>query len=82
MQITFISSKDNDEERYTEVITYDNAYEITEEIFESLFPWYQIWLETSMRYCAFIFGGVDLLYCKCHKTNLQVVVHILILQIG
>ena len=65
-----------------EVITYDNVYEVTEEIFESLFFRYQIWLETSMRCCAFIFDGVDLLKCKCHKTNLHVVVHILILQIG
>ena len=61
MQITFISSRDNDEERYTEVITYDNVYEVTGEIFESLFSRYQIWLETSMRYCGFTFDGVDLL---------------------
>ena len=50
--INFISSKDIDEERTMhskgdniEVMTYDGANEVIEEIFESLFSRYQIGLE-------------------------------------
>ena len=45
-----------------EVITYDNANEVIEEVFESLLSRYQIDLETSMKESNFIFDSVQLLY--------------------
>ena len=45
-----------------EVITYDNANEVIEEVFESLLSRYQIGLETSMKESNFIFDSVQLLY--------------------
>ena len=60
--INFISSKDNDEEQVThsksdnkEVMTYDNANKVIEEIFESPLSRCQIGLETSIRGSDFIF---------------------------
>ena len=54
--INFISSKDIDEERTMhskgdniEVMTYDGANEVIEEIFESLFSRYQISLEKQQE---------------------------------
>ena len=54
--INFISSKDIDEERTMhskgdniEVMTYDGANEVIEEIFESLFLRYQISLEKQQE---------------------------------
>ena len=44
-----------------EVMTYDNANEVIEKIFESLFSRYQIGLETSTRGSGFILDGVNLL---------------------
>ena len=43
---------------------------------------YQNSLETSMEEREFIFDSVQLMYYKCHKVNLDVVDHILILQTG
>ena len=86
--IDFISSKFTDEEHVMylkindiEVMTHDNANEVVEEIFESLFCKYQIGLETSMKASDFIFDGVNLLYFKCHRIKRNVVFHILVLQI-
>ena len=45
----------------TEFMTYDNANNIVDELFESLFSRYQIGLETSMRGNNFIFDSVQLL---------------------
>ena len=54
--INFISSKDIDEERTMhskgdniEVMTYDGANEVIEEIFESFFSRYQISLEKQQE---------------------------------
>ena len=49
-----------------EVMTYDNANEVIEEIFESLLSKYQMGLETSIKGSDFIFDDVILLYYKCH----------------
>ena len=73
-----MSSKDNDEERVIkwksdsiEIMTYDNADEGIEKLFESLLSKYQIGLETSMRDSDFIFGCVYTLYYKCQKINFK-----------
>ena len=64
-----------------EVMIYDDANEVTERLFESLLSRCQIGLETKMRGSDFIFGYVNLIYYKYHKTMsiLNAVVHILIL---
>ena len=76
--INFISSKDIDEERLMhsksyniEFMSYDNANEVANELFESLLSRYQIGLEKSMRRSDFIFELVQLLYCKCHKIHFK-----------
>ena len=53
------------------IMINDKPNEVIEERFESLFNTYQIGLETSMRGNDFIFDCVNLLYYKCHKTNLR-----------
>ena len=67
----FISSKDTNEEGtmhsksdYIEIITYHNANEMIQELFESLLPRYQMGLETTMRDSNFIFDCVNLMYQK------------------
>ena len=54
-----------------EFMSYDNANEVVNELFESLLLRYQIGLETSMRGSNFIFDSVQLLYCKCLKINFK-----------
>ena len=44
-----------------EVMSHDKADQVTEEIFESLFPRYQFGLEKSMKGSDFIFD--KLIYC-------------------
>ena len=44
-----------------EVMLYDNANEVVNEVFESLLSWYQIGLETSMRGGDFILDSVQLI---------------------
>ena len=63
--INFISSKDVDKECIMhlksdniEFMSYDNANEIANELFESLLSRYQISLKTSMRRSGFIFDSV------------------------
>ena len=65
-----------------EFMSHDNENEVVDELFESLLSKYQIGLEISMRGRDFIFDLVQLLIYKCHKINLNMVVHILILQSG
>ena len=62
----FISSKDTNEKRtmhsksdYIEIITYHDANEMIQEVFESLLPRYQMGLETTMRDSNFIFDCVN-----------------------
>ena len=76
--INFISSKDIDEECKAhsnndniDIMIYDKADEVTEEIFELLLNRYQIGLETSMKASDFIFDYVNQLKYKCHKINLE-----------
>ena len=87
--INFISSKDAEEEHVMhsrsnniKFISYNDANEVVDELFESLCSRYQRNLETSMRGSDFIFDSVQLMYYKYHKVTLNVVVHILILQTG
>ena len=54
-----------------EVITDDNANDVTKEIFESLLSKYQIGLETSMRGSDSILYSVNLLDYKCYKINFK-----------
>ena len=54
-----------------ELISYDNANEIIEEIFESLISRYQVGLESLMKESNFVFDLVQLLYCKLHKINFK-----------
>ena len=76
--INFISSKNVDEERVMhsksdniDFMSYDNANEVVNKVFESLLSTYEIGLETSMRGSDFIFDSVQLLYYKCHKMNFK-----------
>ena len=66
--VNFISSKDVDEERVMhsksdniEFMSYDNANEVVDELFEPLFSRYQICLETSMKGNDFIFDSVQVI---------------------
>ena len=47
-------------------MTNNNLDVITEELFDSVLPRYQIGLNTQMRGSEFIFDCVNLLYYKCH----------------
>ena len=76
--ITFISSKDDDEERVMhsksnniEFMSYDNANVVVNKLFGSPLFRYQTELKTSMRGTDFIFDSVQLLYYKCHKINFK-----------
>ena len=67
--INFIFSKDTDKEQvmhsntnHVDIITYDNANKVIENVFESLPSRYLVGLETSMRVINFLFGLVQLLY--------------------
>ena len=68
--ISFMSSKDNEEEcemhleiGNMEIMINDKPKEITEEIFQSLLSRYQI--------SDLIYDCVHLLYYKCHKINFK-----------
>ena len=51
-------------------ITYNNANDVADELFDQLFSRYQIGLETSMRGSDFsFFDSVQLFYYKCHEIN-------------
>ena len=52
-----------------EFMSYNDANEVFDELFESLHSRYQGNLETSMRAKDFIFDSVQLMYYKCHKVN-------------
>ena len=52
-----------------ELMTYDNADEEIEKLFESLLNRYQIGLERSMRSGDFTLDCGHLLYYKCYKIN-------------
>ena len=50
-----------------EIMIYDKADGVIEELYESLPSRYQIGLETSMKCSESIFDCVHSLYCKCDK---------------
>ena len=52
-------------------MSYDNASEVVNKLFESLFSKYQIGLETSTKGSDFIFKSVQLLYFQCRKINFK-----------
>ena len=54
-----------------EFMSYDNANEVVNELFESLLSRYQAGLERSTRGSDFIFDSVQLLYYECHKINFK-----------
>ena len=73
IEINFISSKDVNEKRVMhsksdsiEIMPYDNANEVVNELFESLLSRYQ---KISVRERDFIFDSVQLLHYKCHKIS-------------
>ena len=72
----YFSSKDNDEypamhsKSYNiEFMIYDNADEVVEELFQSLFSRDQTRLETSKRDSGLSFYCVNLLYYKNYKID-------------
>ena len=50
-------------------MTYDNANDIIDELFETPFSRYQDNLETRMEGSEFIFDSVQMLYYKCHRIK-------------
>ena len=54
-----------------EFMTYDNASDIIDDLFKSLFLRHQDGLETSIRGSDFIFDSVQLLYYTCYKINFK-----------
>ena len=87
--IYFISSKDDENERVIHsrsdniiFMSYNDANEVVDELFDLLHSRYQVNLETSMRGSDLIFDSVQMRYYKCHKVNLDVVVYILVLRTG
>ena len=53
-----------------EIMIFHKADAGIEKLFESLLYRYQIDLEKSVKGSGFIFDCIDLLHCKCYKTNL------------
>ena len=62
-------------------LPYSDSDEVIDELFEWLRSIYQRNLEISMRGSDFIFDSVQIVYYKCHKVYLYMVLIILILQI-
>ena len=54
-----------------EIMTFDKADEVVQELFESLLSRYKIGLEARMKGSNFIFNCVNLLHYKCHKIILK-----------
>ena len=76
--INFFSSKDDEEERVihsksdnVRFTSYNDAYEVVDELFNSLNSRYQDNLEKSIRGSWFIFDSVQLLYYKCDRLNFR-----------
>ena len=76
--VNFISFKDIDEEHamYSksdnkEIMIYDKAGEVIEELFEPLLDRYQIKLKTSIEESHFIFDCINSLNNKCDKIILN-----------
>ena len=54
-----------------EIVIYDKAGEVVQELFESLHSRYQIGLDASIKGSDFIFYCINLLHYKCCKINLK-----------
>ena len=54
-----------------EIMNYDKADEVIEEVFESLLNRYQIGFKISIKGSTFNFGYVNLLHYKCNIINLK-----------
>ena len=87
ISINFVSLKVAEEELVmhlnsynNELMIYDNTNNFVDKL-KSLLSRYQNDLETSIRGSYFVFDSVLQMYEECHNINLDVVVHILILQI-
>ena len=52
-------------------MSYENANEVINELFESLFSRYQIGLEAVIRRDDFNFDSIQLFHYKCHKKNFK-----------
>ena len=52
-------------------MTYDNLNDFFDELFETLFSRYELYLEISMRKNEFIFNLVQILHYKCYKINFK-----------
>ena len=53
----------------TKFLSYNDANEVVDELFESLHSRYQGNLETSIRGRNFIFDSVQLMYYNSHKVS-------------
>ena len=78
LQLTFISSKDAEEEHAMhsssdsiKFTSYSDADEVIDKLFKSLRSKYQENLKTSIKGSDFIFHSVQLMYCKCHRVNFK-----------
>ena len=70
-------------------MSYNDANEVVNKLFNLLCSRYQDNLEKSMRRREFIFDSVLMMYYKCHKVNFRrgdiyiyIYIYILILQNG
>ena len=55
------------------IMINDKEGEVIEELFQSFLSINEIGLETTIKVRNFNFDFIDLLYYKCHKTNLNCV---------
>ena len=76
--INFVFSKDIEKERAMhsksykiEIMIYDKADQVIQELFESLLSRHYTGLEESMKSSDFIFNCVNLLHNTCHKIHLK-----------
>ena len=60
----------------------NEANKVVDKLFDSLSSKCEGNLEKSMRESEFIFDSVQLMYYKCYKAILDVVVHIFFIQTG
>ena len=54
-----------------ELVLYDYANEVVNELFESRLSRCEIGLETSMKGSDFIFDSVQLIHCQYYKSNFR-----------
>ena len=52
-------------------MSFNDANEVVNELFDSLCSRYQRNIETSMQGNVFIFDSIQIMYYKCHKLNFR-----------